>query len=285
MQSPQIDRREFVKSGAVLAGLVATGRLPLLGAESGNGSGIDADTGPGAVKSIRRHLAQFEPVEGDPVSGDSYTLTYDILHWNDGLRRGSQRGSAVVGSLEIVRRGGKSRVRYEVAQETRFGGLDNILEAEIICATDELNTLRSWEIRTHNKLPKGEKLDLSEMSETGEVKAGRIRVKGGATEYDFTAANPVVSQWTLLDFVARRASPSTSASFDLLQDLSLFKANQELVFDGTTDVPMAGERTVKLATYSQTGEGVLPIHYLLDEQRRVQLVTQSLVSWALSGIS
>jgi hypothetical protein len=190
-----------------------------------------------------------------------------------------------VGSLEILRRAGNGRVQYEVKQRTQFGGLDNILEAEIVCAADELNTLQSWEIRTHNEVPTGGKLDLSEMSETGDVKAGRIRVKGGPEEYGFTATHPVVSQWTMLDFLARHGSPSTSASFDLLQDLSLFKANQELVFDGTTDVAVAGGRTVKLATYSQTGEGVLPIHYLLDEQRRVQLVTQSLVSWALTGIS
>jgi hypothetical protein len=267
------------------AGLVAAGRLPLLGAEPGNGSNIDAATGPGAVKPIRRHLAGFEPVSDGPARRDSYTLTYDIVHWQDGLRQGTQRGSAVVGSLTVARRGGNGRVQYEVKQRTRFGGLDNFIEAEIVCATDELNTLRSWKIRSYAKPAAGGQAELLRIDETGENGAGRIQVEGGGSEYGFTATHPVVSQWTVPDYLLRYASPRTSVTFDLLQDLSLFKANQTLVFDGAVEVPVKDGRTVKLDTFAQTGEGVLPIHYLLDGQRRVQLVTQSIMSWALSDVA
>jgi len=69
----------------------------------------------------------------------------------------------------------------------------------------------------------------------------------------------------------------------LLQDLSLFKPNQSLVYDGERRVKLQGGQTVTLQTYAQTGRGILPIHYLLDAEKRPQLVTSSILSWALSA--
>jgi hypothetical protein len=45
------------------AALAAAGRLPLLSAKESIGSGIDASTGPYAVKPIRDHLSRFLPVQ------------------------------------------------------------------------------------------------------------------------------------------------------------------------------------------------------------------------------
>lgn len=81
------------------------------------------------------------------------------------------------------------------------------------------------------------------------------------------------------------ANPPVNATFDLLQDLSLFKANHMLVYHGETRLKLKVGRTVTLQAYVQTGEGVLPIHYLCDEERRPQLVTTSLLSWALRGVA
>jgi hypothetical protein len=66
-----------------------------------------------------------------------------------------------------------------------------------------------------------------------------------------------------------------------LQDLSLFKPNQVLTGDDATVVRLKDGRSLSLQTYAQTGQGVLPIHYLLDEQRRPQLVTNCMLSWDL----
>jgi hypothetical protein len=84
-----------------------------------------------------------------------------------------------------------------------------------------------------------------------------------------------------LDFLMRKANPTSDATFDLLQDLSLFKPAQTIVYDGVTPVELKGGRTVELQTYAHTGQGVLPIHYLLDDRGYPQLVTNSILSWAL----
>lgn len=104
-------------------------------------------------------------------------------------------------------------------------------------------------------------------------------VDGGPYRYARRAERPLVSQWTLLDFLIREPDRSRPATFDLLQDLSLFKPNQTLFDDGPVRVPVAGGREVTLRAFARTGEGILP--YLLDAAGRPQLVTCSIVSWTL----
>ena len=41
---------------------------------------------------------------------------------------------------------------------------------------------------------------------------------------------------------------------------------------------------VKLATVAELGYGINPIHYLIDSDGRVQLVTNAITSWALESI-
>ncbi len=36
--------------------------------------------------------------------------------------------------------------------------------------------------------------------------------------------------------------------------------------------------------YAQTGEGILPTHYPLDDRQRPQLITFGLMAWALTDI-
>ncbi len=274
-----------MKSAALITWLVAAGHLPLLAAESGNGSNIDAATGPAAVKPIRGHLSGFTPGVDGLASRESYTLTYDIVHWIGVAARTGKTNNSVVGTVSVTRRKRSSDVQYKVSQRTNFGGMENIMEAQIVCADNALNTLRSWQIRTSSRDPSKRIVPLSEMNEMGENADGKILIKDGEYNHSFIPANPVISQWTILDFLMRHATKTTSVTFDLLQDLSLFKKDQTLVFDGTVEIAVEDNQQVKLDTYAQTGEGILPIHYLLDEKNLPQLITTSIVSWTLKDVS
>lgn len=274
-----------MKSAALISWLVAAGHLPLLAAELGNGSNIDAATGPAAVKPIRGHLSGFALGADGLASRESYALTYDIVHWTGVAARTGETNNSVVGTVSVARRKHSNGIEYEVSQRTNFGGMENVMEAQIACADDALNTIRSWQIRTYSRDPSKKIVSLSDMTEIGENADGKILVKDGEYNHSFIPANPVVSQWTILDFLMRHATKTTSVTFDLLQDLSLFKKDQTLVFDGTVEITVKDDQQVKLDTYSQTGEGILPIHYLLDKQNLPQLITNSIVSWALKDIS
>lgn len=280
MKATDVNRRQFLKTGAIVTALVTAGRLPLLSAQTEANPSIDASTVPHAVKPIRDYLKRFLPAEAPLRKNETYSLTYDIIGWWFPGRQGTFANS-VLGQVAIERIAADDGVVYEVNQRTRKGGLDNFLEARIVCNAGDLNSLARWTLSSYSKSVKGELDPLSKLDEMGRCDEGRIRIESGDHKYGFVARNPVVTQWTVLDFLMRKANSASDAAFDLLQDLSLFKPNQALAYDGVTVVELRGDRTIELQTYAQTGQGVLPIHYLLDERRRPQLVTNGMLSWAL----
>lgn len=278
-----MDRREFLQTGLMATALAAAGRLPLLSAQTDAGSGIDASTGPYALKPIRDHLTRFSPVRTTPPTRGQYSLLYDVIHWNWVKGRRGTFANTVIGQIAIQRNQSDDRITYGVKQRMLIGGVNNVLDAQIICHPDDLNSLQRWQIRSYQAGPRGEIDPVSELSEKGSCTGGRINIDSGSFRYGFDAERPVVTQWTLLDVVSQKASPAWKVTFDLLQDLSLFKPNQSLVYDGETRVKLQGGQMVTLQTYAQTGRGILPIHYLLDADKRPQLVTSSILSWALSA--
>ena len=69
--------------------------------------------------------------------------------------------------------------------------------------------------------------------------------------------------------------------FDMLDDAALRK-EQTLRYMGKIDVPVNGGN-VEMDSYVQTGIGVLPTHYLVDDNGMVQLITSDAVNWVLTA--
>ncbi|MHC4117247.1 MAG: twin-arginine translocation signal domain-containing protein [Planctomycetota bacterium] len=290
-----MNRRQFLKTGAIATALMTAGRLPLLSAQTEADPGIDASTGPHAVKPIRDHLKRFSPVQTPLRNSGDYGIAYDIIHWNWINGRPGTYGNSVLGRVAIERRAAGDEVVYEINQGTRIGGLDNYLEARIVCEANDLNSVRRWRLSSYSTAAgrrvgpapqslAGRASPTLQLSEKGRCEKGDIRIESDGYEYGFRAENSVVTQWTVLDLLIRKAKPTKDVTFDLLQDLSLFKPGQSLTYDGVTPIAIKNGTSPMLQTYAQTGRGVLPIHYLLDEQRRPQLVTNSILSWSLAKL-
>lgn len=264
--------------------LASAGRLPLLSAEESIGSGIDASTEPYAVKPVRDHLSRFMKVKTIPGS-KKYVLTYDIVHchWSKGQR--DTFANTVIGEVTINRKEASGQVVYKVSQETLIKGVNNFIKAQIICDTDDLNSLRRWNFQSYEVDPKCNISSLSKLTEKGSCRDGSIRVDSGNHQYGFYTKRKVLSQWTIPDVLIHKAKLKPKLTFDLLQDLSLFKPNQIPVYDGETHFRCKDGRSVALQTYAQRGKGILPVHYLLDGQGWPHLITSSMVSWALSAQS
>jgi len=275
-----MDRREFLQSGLMAASLVAAGRLPLLARATDSGSGIDEGGGRCAVKPIRDYLPTFSPSDRQERPP---TLHYDIIHWNWGRKGRGTHANSVVGKLEIACKSTEGQVVYEITQNTKIGGVDNVIEAELVCNADALHSVRSWRLRSHEVGPDGQVDPLSKLTERGRCENGKIRIESERDHCSRTATRPVVTQWHMPALLARNAGRSLRLNFDLLRDASLLKPNQLLTYDGQVEVPVKAGRTLALESYAQTGEGILPTHYLLDDKRRIQLVTCSFLSWALQG--
>ncbi len=278
-----MNRRQFLKSSIIAATLAANGRLPLLAAETGSGLSIDASTGPYALKPIRDYLSRFSPAEPHQDKWQQYTLTYDIIHWSWAKGKRGTYANSVIGQVVIKRKSKNDRVMYNISQQTQIGGVNNVIDAQIISNADDLSSLRSWRLRSYERGLNSEKDRLSELTEQGTCQGGNIHIESGNYLYEYEARNHVVSQWTIPDILIQKASPKLDTKFDLLQDLSLFKPNQHLVYDGQTVVKCKGGQRVTLQTFAQIGQAILPIHYLIDAQGRPQLITSSILSLALSG--
>ncbi|MHC4511073.1 MAG: hypothetical protein ACYTAO_19340, partial [Planctomycetota bacterium] len=239
-------------------------------------------TGPYAIKPIRDHLRRFSPAETPVNTSRRYSLTYDIIHWSWKAGKRETFSNSVIGRVVIQHEATDNQASYKISQRVAIGGVDNFLEAEIVCDRDDWDLLRYWTLRTFHTTATGGFEPLSELAEKGRCSGGQIRIESSSHAYAFSAENPVATQWSILDFLLRKADASSNATFDLLQDLSLFKPNHSLTRDGTVLVKLEGGKTVPLQAHAHTGRGILPTHYLLDDRRRPQLVTSSIVSWALS---
>ncbi len=282
MTNRLIDRRQLLETGLAAAALVAAGRLPLLAAHTESGSGIDASTGPHAVKPVRSLLPRFSPADPQAPQG-RYALNYNIIHWSGATSAVALPPNPVVGSITIKRTPARESVLYQVNQQTRIGGVNNVIDARITCRTDDFNSIKSWNVRFYHENQAQQTDPLSLIEEKGACGNGEISFGSRDSKYAFAAKRPVITQWTLLNYLIRKADPSTSVNFDLLQDLSLFKPAQSLFYDGPVPLKLKNNNLVTLRSYAQIGQGILPIHYLLDDHRRPQLVTAGLISWALAG--
>ncbi|HIG56410.1 MAG TPA: hypothetical protein EYG11_14510 [Candidatus Latescibacteria bacterium] len=235
---------------------------------------IDTATGPHAVTSIRELLTRFTPVEKDTSDPDNATLTYDILNWTFRPHTPPPAPNRVYGSLVIRRQATPSATLYHIQQKTHIGGLATHLNAEITSDLDD--SLQSWTLNTYREDANGDPVPISELREHGRNSSGHIQSQDDT--YNYHAQNTVLSHWTLPHLLMRNVL-SLPITFDMLQDLSVLRAKQRLIDEGPIDLDSG-----TYSSFAQTGEGILPTHYLLDDRQRPQLITFGLIAWALTDI-
>ena len=236
---------------------------------------IDTATGPHAVKPIRDLLTRFTPVQKSVPDLDNATLSYDILNWTFRPHTPPPAPNAVYGSLTIRRQATPAAVLYHIQQKTHIGGQATQLNAETSCALN--GTLQSWTLNTHREDANGDPIPISTLREHGQNQNGHIQSQDNT--YQYQAKNTVLSNWALPHLLMGN-DLSLPITFDMLQDLSVLRANQSLVDAGPIDLDSGTYHS-----YAQTGAGLLPTHYLLDDQQRPQLITFGLVAWALTDIT
>ena len=114
------------------------------------------------------------------------------------------------------------------------------------------------------------------------VWAGKTRrVTTQSFSRQYATANPLIHRWALLPLLASGSIKTSPLVFDMLDDSAL-RSNQTLRYEGKIEVPVKGG-TASLDSYVQTGQGIVPTHYLVDKKGQVLLITMGTVNWALTG--
>ena len=132
---------------------------------------------------------------------------------------------------------------------------------------DRLATPGKWEIESRILDAAGKPVEYSQTRVTGEVTQGAI-VFRGASDRRLKAPKAFTGSWSLFDAVQRLPFDAPPIRFDMLDDLELMKPRQRLAPGPAIEVTLGG-RSLKLHSFEQTGDGILPYSYWLDDQHRL----------------
>lgn len=246
-----------------LAALAASGRLPLLG----------ASTIPPAAAPVQGYLRTASPASGP---ARPRMLEYAVLRWTQTAPATGETKNIEIGRLEIEAAKQGDGVKLTVRQRTAYPRPVNRLEAEALCNDDGWLTLRSWRVKSWI-----EERDDCLYEAEGEIVATRARVDDGISERTlYNLPRATACQWGLP--MALASGKAIGGGFTLLEDLTLVRPDQVLRKGREVSVPYQGGEH-KLASWAHTGQGVLPIHYLVDESGLPQLMTQGALAWALQS--
>ena len=250
--------------------------------ESGQAEVLGA-TGPGSW-SLERYLGQlkdFVMPGGQFDAESSWEHRYNIYPiytkwsvWSD-----KHEGECVIRRRELP--GGRD-FELEVSSEVTFidFGYGNhptksqLTTAKIRCANDVPGTPKSWELESAALGEDKNRFSLSEVRESGVFDGGEVVLGGsGVRGRKIKVAGELTSNWSLFDAVQRmyKAKETPNREFSMLEDLRLLRAGQRLAYDGQAEFDLGGKK-VKLYGYHQIGEGILPIHYWVDEAGRLLFV-------------
>jgi hypothetical protein len=265
-------RKEFLKVAAATAAIFAAqGYLPLLAAQRDKRAQRPEGSGncfiePCAIEPITGYLGQFTPVAGTMTG--NFSARYALIHWQSA---GAKSKNLERGSMDIVWKAGNLNTK-----EIRTNRPANTVKTSIQCA-GEWNAAKEW---TLDSSIDGRKENGFVETGTWDGKAMTVKSKSW-TQKDSTG-NPLIARWALLPLLASGKIKKAPLTFDMLEDSTL-RANQTIRYEGETSIPVK-DGTARLLSYVQTGDAVVPTHYMVDVRGRVQLITMSMVNWALAQL-
>lgn len=273
-----MDRRHFLQATVVTA-LAAQGYLPLLAAERrakpAKRAGRNAIyrgpkniyTEPAAMEPITGYLPRFKPLAHGTMC-EVFSAKYTLIACHGSAVKSKNR---IRGSLDVTFSDGTCRTT-----EVRQASPQNIVTTKLTC-DGRLNTASGWTLDSSV-----EGIPDVHFVETGTWDGKTVAVKSKSWIQTRQTSHPLIGRWALLPLLSSGIIKSKPLTFDMLDD-SILRSDQTLRYIGPIDIPIAGGHT-RLDCYAQTGWGIVPTHYLVDAEGRVQLITMSAVNWALSNL-
>jgi hypothetical protein len=274
-----MDRRNFLQIAAVST-LVAQGHLPLLAAErkgkkkkkAGKKAAYTGPkniyTEPAAIEPITGYLPKYKPIAAGAMT-KPFTAKYLLINCSGSAAKSKNH---VAGSLDLT----LSDAAYSTIEIRKGKPLGSNVKTEVKFS-GKFNTVSSWTLDSSV-----EGIPEVHFVEKGTADGKAMVVKSKSWTQKHTTSNPLIARWALLGLLSSGKLKSKPLTFDMLDDSTL-RSNQTLRYTGQIEIPVA-DGTAKLDSYAQTGSGIVPTHYLVDADGRVQLITMSAVNWALTEL-
>ena len=170
-----------------------------------------------------------------------------------------ESGNDNVGFLRIERidDSGKAFMLKVYQQVVQDDALINIIDGTIKCRNNQLASPTEWELSSQVEGPDGKIISVLSSHN-----------HGVATE----SVTSTAVDWCLFEAVQRLVfDKQSSFRFDLLEGMYLSKLRHRLFYRGVTPLKMNG-RDISLHCFVQTGSGILPYEYWLNDRHRLLAV-------------
>jgi hypothetical protein len=213
--------------------------------------------------SLTPPLGAFDPHAAGSLSYVRHTLSPEI---------GGAPGGTPAGSLTLTLKPAGDELTVLAAEVIPSGLTSMTAEAEILCSKDTLLTPKRWSLSLRWQTPPQSGAAKGEMDQKRTGRAdGKELVFAGAKERRRPAPEHWTCFWNLFSVVQRLPFEAEPAlCFDLFEEMDLHKPGQRLAYMGRQPFT-AGGKTLNLHVFEQTGHGMLPWRWWLDDQHRVLL--------------
>jgi hypothetical protein len=240
------------------------------------------------VLELNRAVQRVVPDESVDHGGD-WTAHYRI--WEAvGRGREDNNQSRTIGSMEVGRTAGGDPARFELAirhrvlmGDKRKGPTNGVHEirATMTCRNDLFGTPERWRVE-HVIHRDGRILDHLGLIEEGESEGNEIRLRINGIDRRVPTPRPWTSDWNLFELVPRFvAAGRVEARFDLMEKLRLHKPDQRLFRDESREYE--SPRFGRMRKVSQTGRGILPFEYWLDQRGRLEFAVNLHTAYILDA--
>jgi hypothetical protein len=192
------------------------------------------------------------------------------------------RGTLRIERVPQTAGGAILNVNYE--KTSRYAGVHTI-RATVVCAGDDLSTPVKWD-STYRAAAPAHPLKMSlEFQESGVARDGAIIITRGSERKKLLLPAVYTSDWALFDAVQRMArQEGAGRQFTLLDD-DAPKANQVLAFYQSVELKdrWPGAPTVRVHGFLQTGDGIPPQVYWVDDRGELLFLISGLNAFVLDA--
>jgi len=209
----------------------------------------------------------FPPAASGFAPAGNWTHTYRVWTCHGYRESGNQN----VGFLRIERVNGKSDGTFRLKADQQIvhvEGVLNTINAEIVCRNDPLASPVQWHLSSRFVGPEGKPRPHLDTEEHVRINGDTIEVTTKGRTFTRKGSSRLTADWCLFEAVQRLPLEKEShLAFDVLEGLSLLRADHRLSYRGTVTLTPANDMT--LHGFYQLGHGALPYDYWLDERHRL----------------
>jgi len=239
---------------------------------------------------LAENLKSFRLPTGPFDANGSWQLAWDVLTLSGaaykvgGLRRSAIGRGGVVGRMQLRRSAGvKGNVRLELSYvKTGSGGASHVVEAKMWYPTSALPRPKRWTLDAELRDANGRTVPKTKIHKEATWADGELTIRDKGHTRKIAVPDAWTINWVLFEAVGRLPREKMKPiSFTLLDHFDQVKGGQTLAYRKTADLALGG-KTIRATAYDQTGRGVLPWVYWVDDAGRLLLAVAGLEAYVLT---